>query len=318
MFATRTSRRRAITFALLIAACLLLLAVSSTPPVQELRRGVGFALTPIQEALAGITRGAGSIVSAWTEIDRLRVENDALTAENEALRAQNAQLQELKAENDQLTGLLQVRSGLSYQTVTATVVGRGITSTERVMTVDRGSDDAIEVGDIVLGPGGALVGRVYEVGPNYARVLLVSDSRMTVIGMTETTRASGEVQGQLSGTLAMSQIPSTDAITINDTVVTAGLDLSNGYHSPFPKGLLIGRVVDVHKDPNAVVQTALVAAAADLDHLEYVLVITDYQSALPSPSPSPSPGRSPGSSAGPGATGTPSLILPSPSLGPAP
>ena len=313
MFSTRASRRRAITYAVLVAACLILLAVSSTPPMQELRRGVGFALTPIQQALAGVTDGVTSLFGAWTEIDQLRVENEALKAENEALRAQNAQLPEIKSENDQLTGLLQIRSGLQYATVAAQVVGRGITSTERVVTVDQGTDQGIEAGDIVLGPGGALVGRVYEVGPNYARVLLISDTRMTVIGMTESTRATGEVQGQLGSTLAMSQIPSTDTVTVNDTVVTAGIDLTNGYHSPFPKGLLIGRVVDVHKDPNAVVQTALVQASADLDRLEYVLIVTDYQSELPSPSPSPSP-----AGGSPSPSGAPTLVLPSPSLGPAP
>ncbi len=318
MFATRTSRRRAITFAVLVAACLLLLAVSSTPPVQELRRGVGFALTPLQEALAGVTRGATSLLGALAEIDRLRTENDALRAANEALKGQNSQLQEIKNENDQLTGLLQLSSGLQFDTVAATVVGRGISSTERVMTIDCGTDHGLEVGDIVLGPGGALVGRVYEVGPNFARVVLISDSRMTVIGMTESTRATGQVQGQLGGTLAMSQIPSTDTVTVNDAVVTAGIDLANGYRSPFPKGLLIGRVVDVHKDANAVVQTALIEPTANLDALEYVLVITDYQSVLPSPSPSPSPTRGAGPSASPGATGTPPLVLPSPSLGPAP
>jgi rod shape-determining protein MreC len=317
MFATRTSRRRAITYAVLVAACLILLAVSGTPPVQELRKGVGFALTPIQQGLAGVTNGVGSLLGAWTEIDQLRVENEALKAENDALRAQNAQLQEIKTENDQLTGLLQIRSGLEYDTVPAQIVGRGITSTERVVTIDRGSDQAIEAGDIVLGPGGALVGRVYEVGPNFARVLLISDTRMTVIGMTESTRATGEVQGQLGGTLAMSQIASTATVTVNDSVVTAGIDLANGYHSPFPKGLLIGRVVDVQKDPNAVVQTALVQASADLDALEYVLVITDYQSALPGPSPSPSPARTPAGSS-PSPSGTPQIVLPSPSLGPAP
>ena len=63
--------------------------------------------------------------------------------------------------------------------------------------------------------------------------------------------------------------------------MTAGIDLGGGVRSPFPKGLLIGTVVDVARDANAVTQTAFIQPAADLDRLEYVLVITDYQGGLP-------------------------------------
>ena len=50
-----------------------------------------------------------------------------------------------------------------------------------------------------------------------------------------------------------------------------------------PKGLLIGRVVDVKLDPNEVVQTVFLEPAAPLDRLEYLLVITDYEGGLIGP-----------------------------------
>ena len=64
-------------------------------------------------------------------------------------------------------------------------------------------------------------------------------------------------------------------------MVTAGIELSGGVRSPYPKGLLIGQVIDVRRDANAVVQTAFLEPAVDLDKLEYVLVITDYEGGLP-------------------------------------
>ena len=57
--------------------------------------------------------------------------------------------------------------------------------------------------------------------------------------------------------------------------------------SPYPKGLLIGQVIDVRRDANDVVQTAFLEPAAGLDQLEYVLVITDYQGGLPDPEDQP-------------------------------
>ena len=102
-----------------------------------------------------------------------------------------------------------------------------------------------------------------------------------MIGQLGTNQATGSVIGQLGGVLVMENIDSTERVQINDQVVTAGIDLGNGVRSPFPKGLLIGTVVDDQRDANAVVQTAFIEPAVDLDKLEYVLVITNYQGGLP-------------------------------------
>jgi hypothetical protein len=40
-------------------------------------------------------------------------------------------------------------------------------------------------------------------------------------------------------------------------------------------------VVDTHRDANSVVQTAFLQPAAQLDKLEFMLVITDYNGGLP-------------------------------------
>lgn len=319
MFATRVARRRAVTFTVLVAVSLLLLALSDTAPMQDLRQGLGYAVTPVQAALSGFTRGLTSIVGAVADLDRLRVENDQLRAANQALTEANAQLQTVMTQDDQLAALLKVRSTIQHETVAATVVGRGITATERVMTIDRGTQAGLAVGDSVLGQGGALVGQIYDIGPDYSRVLLLSDTRLTVTGMTQSTRATGEVVGQLGSTLAMLDISATATVVPDDLVVTAGIDLGNGFRSPFPKGLLIGRIVDLHTDPNAVVQSAVLEPAANLDALEYVLVITDYDTTLPggSPAPAAGPGASPsGPGASSAASGNPPINLPSPSLGP--
>ena len=54
----------------------------------------------------------------------------------------------------------------------------------------------------------------------------------------------------------MSQIDSSEKVAVGDEVVTAGIELGGGVRSPYPKGLLIGQVVDVKRDANDVVQTA--------------------------------------------------------------
>jgi rod shape-determining protein MreC len=285
---SRATRRWAVTYAILIALSLVLIAVSSAAPVQELRRGVNYALVPIQGTLAGATRSVTSIFDAIGQIDQLRKENRTLTDRVAALETQIQQLEVLRTENDRLSALLGLKATLQYQTVVSNVIGRQATNLERVITLDSGTADGVSVGDPVLSEGGSLVGVVTDAGGNYASVMLISDPRSVVIGLDEQTRATGEVQGRLSALLAMGNIPTTEQIAKDETIVTAGLDLGGPNRAPFPKGLLIGRVVEVDNAASAVVQTALIQPAANLDDLEHVLVVTDFQRP-PTPSPSVTP-----------------------------
>ncbi len=79
----------------------------------------------------------------------------------------------------------------------------------------------------------------------------------------------------------MTNIDSTETIELGEEVLTAGIELGGGVRSPYPKGLLIGQVIDVRRDANSVVQTAYLAPAANLDKIEYVLVVLDYEGGLP-------------------------------------
>ena len=277
----RNARRRSIAFGVLVAACVLLMAVSSNPLVRELQSGVGFAFRPIQGALSGVASGIASIGASIAEIDRLRVDNGTLRADNERLLNENTRFQEIARENALLTDLLQLRAGFEFQTAAAHVISRESSEFRRLVTLDKGTTSGISVGDVVVAGGGALAGRVTEVGADSAVVVLLSDGSSTVIGQTVSNAATGSVVGQLGGVLVMEQIDSGEEISLGDEVVSAGIELGGGVRSPYPKGLLIGQVVDIRRDANAVVQTAYLQPAADFDKLEFVLVILDYEGGLP-------------------------------------
>jgi rod shape-determining protein MreC len=281
LLADRAARRRGIVFTVLIVLTLLMMAFSSNPAVREVQNGVGYAFRPLQGALDQVAGAVASVASAIAEIDRLRTDNASLRDENQRLAAENARLDEIKRENDLLTGLLQLQNGFEYRTAAASVIGRESSEFKRTITIDKGMNDGIAAGDVVVASGGALAGRVTDVGPESANILLLTDAESTVIGQLVPSAATGEVVGQLGGVLVMNQIDSGQRIGLGDEVVTAGIELASGIRSPYPKGLLIGQVVDVKRDANDVVQTAFLQPTADLDKLEYVLVILDYEGGLP-------------------------------------
>lgn len=277
----RVVRRRAITYVALLGAALILMAVSANPLVVDFQRGIGFAFRPIQGTINAFGRDLSSIAAAVGEIDQLRLDNEALRADNERIRMQNRQAEELRRENELLTGLLQLRNGFEYETVAASVIARESSEVQRRVVLDRGTDDGIAIGDVVIAGGGALVGRVVQAGSTSAAVQLISDSASTVIGQLLMSAATGEIRGQLPGSLLMANIDSTVTVGLGEEVVTAGIELAGGIRSPYPKGLVIGRVIDVRRDANEIVQTAFLEPAAALDRLEYVLVILDYNGGLP-------------------------------------
>jgi rod shape-determining protein MreC len=281
LLASRTARRRSIAFIALLATTLVMMAFSSNPLIREFQHGVSFAIRPLQGAVNDVAKGVSGIFQSINDIERLHSDNTALRRENDRLSAENQRLLETQRENELLTGVLQLRNGFAYKTAAAEVIARESSEFRRVVTISKGTDAEIAEGDVVIAEGGALAGRVVEVGPNYAKVVLITDQTSTVIGQVQSSGATGEVIGQLGGALIMSNIDSTEHIELGDEVVTAGIELAGGIRSPYPKGLLLGQVVDVRRDANSVVQTAYLQPPANLEKLEYVLVVLDYEGGLP-------------------------------------
>lgn len=283
VFANRVVRRRAIAYAALLVISLGLMSVSANPFVHDLQDGIAFAFKPIQVAIRSVASEVSSIATTIAEIDTLRQENASLRAENDLLDAESRSAGELRRENETLTALLQLRNGLKYDARAVTVIARESSEARRAVVVDRGSDDGLAVGQVAIGAGGSLVGRVVEVGPTTAQVVLISDPTSTVTGQLLSTSATGKVVGQLGGALVMTDVDSAATVTRGEEVFTAGIELGGGLRSPYPKGLLIGRVIDVTIQANEVVQTVFLEPAAPLGRLEFLLVITNYEGGILGP-----------------------------------
>ncbi|MEX1297176.1 MAG: rod shape-determining protein MreC [Candidatus Limnocylindrales bacterium] len=282
MLRDRFARGRLIAFLALIVLSTGLIAISDTAPVSELRNGIRFAVTPVQDTLGEGTRSLTSVVGAITEVDTLRREKDALAAEVARLSDQVAVIESLEAENRKLTRLLETKDALEgrnapVKTVAAGVASRQFTQFERMITLDRGSEADIRKDAPVLSEGGALLGRVTAVGEGWADVRLISDPDSLVTGWVKRTDATGAVVGRMSAPLAMTDVPRTEKLSEKDLVVTYGVRLRGGFRSVYPPGIPIGRVVDIIDEPEQVVKTALIVPEADLENIEYALVQTNFR-----------------------------------------
>jgi len=260
-------------FALLFVLSLLLFFLRNTDIVRGISTVGTQALVPIQRVLADTGISTNRFVQAIGEIERLRSENADLRAANDRLTLENVRLREQAVTAQQATKLEGLQKTLPYRTIAAPVIARDPSGILKSLVIGAGTDQGVKTGDVVLSDLG-VVGRVAEVGSNYAKVLLVTDSSSAVSALVQTSRANGIVRGQYGDTLVMEWILQSDAVKPGDIVVTAGLAFGTEIRSLYPKGLVIGTVTDVAKAEVAAYQRAIIAPAVDLRKLENVLVIT--------------------------------------------
>lgn len=271
------SRRRtnsvARPFVVLFLVSLLILLFRSAGAVQAMAVAGTQVLVPVQRVLAETGVATNRFFQAIGEFDKLRADNARLNAANDKLTLENARLAEAAIAAQQGAKLDATQRGLTYRTIAAPVIARDPSGVVKTIVIGAGTDQGVKIDQIVLSEQG-VVGRVSEAGSNYAKVLLVTDSSSSVSALVQSSRASGIVRGQYGDTLVMEWILQSDPVKQGDVIVTAGLGIGNELRSLYPKGLVIGTVVDVTKAEVSAYQRAVVAPAVDLRKLENVLVIT--------------------------------------------
>jgi rod shape-determining protein MreC len=256
-------------------------------------------LRPLQ---SGTTQTTGAVRSLWSQYVNLigvERENRELHERLRALEAERHRDAEIALENRRLARLLDFKSDVPSQVVTARVIGKDASGIFQSFTLDRGETDGVKPGMAVVCADG-VVGRIAQASPHASRVLLLSDHNSGVDALVERTRARGIVEGSLNRSCSMKYIKRGDEIDVNDVVVTSGLD------GIFPKGILVGKVSGVTRKDFGLFQVAEVVPAVDFSKLEEVLVLTSpprqvnevidsiaRARATPEPTPSPTPESTP-------------------------
>lgn len=265
-------------------ASLLMLLAARTEPALFVQQAAARALDPLRAAIAGVGQATSGMVGALGEIGRLRSDNDRLRSELAGAEQRIAELREAAAENAELRQLLGLTTSLGMDLLPARILARDPSNFSWEIGIDAGTDDGVHIGMPVVAAaegGGALAGSVVAVSTDSATVRLVVDSRSSVVAIDQATRALGLVRGQLGGQLVMVQVAVTDQAAVGDSILTAGLvltDASTGgaVRSPYPKGLLIGTVQAIQHDSNALTQTLFVRPAVDFSRIERLLVVRHF------------------------------------------
>jgi len=259
-------------FALLVFVSVLLLGLRNTDIVLGTSTFLTQRLVPVQRVLADVGAAGDRFASAIAQIDSLRDDNSRLQTENDRLTLENVRLREQAIAGQQAEKLLTLQRTVPFESVPAPVIARDPSGVLHSIVLGLGTDDGVKVGHVVLSDQG-LVGRISEVGTNYSKVLLVTDSSSVVSALVQGSRATGIVRGQFGDSLIMDWLLQTEPVKEGDVVITAGLGIGEELRSLYPKGLVIGTIAQVQTAEAAAYNRAIITPAVDLRRLEHVLVV---------------------------------------------
>ena len=268
------SSRIRVVLVVAVLLALVLTVVSSLTGLSLPDMAVKGILTPIRSGVSHLTDTAEQFYSYMFEYESLAAENERLKEELANIQDIARQADAIARENARLRDLLELTEAHEdYERVDAYIISRSSVDWTSTFTINRGSNAGIEAGMCAITANGELVGLVSEVGNNYAVIKSVLDSSLEISATMASTGNNGMVQGGyttgLAGLLRMDYLPSDATIRNNDQVVTTGSTV-------YPRGLILGYVVDAGFDDTGVAKYALLEPAADIASLEQVFIITQY------------------------------------------
>jgi rod shape-determining protein MreC len=215
----------------------------------------------------------GGLWSGYVGLHNARKENEQLRAEVGQLQLRNSQLETEAAEAHRLEILLNFRQAHpEAQMLAAQVIEASADTSSETLVINRGESDHVKRNMGVITPDG-IVGKIVEVFPNSAQVMVMTDKDMGVGAMFADSRTHGVVKGTGDTEPLMDYVVNDEQVTPGQAIVTSGEDRI------FPKGLLVG-VVASAKDGNPF-QKILVRPAAHLDRLEDLIVLVTQQELAP-------------------------------------
>lgn len=255
--------------------CIIIMLLSFTLNISggPLNAAAGYVFIPMQEGINKIGTWITDKADNLKNLSEVMEENEQLKSQVEEL---TIELNTIKLEQYELENLRNLydldQKYPSYEKIAANVIGKNSGNWFHIFTIDKGSNDGIEV-DMNVMAGSGLVGIVTDVGPNYAKVTSIINETSKVSGMVTTTSDNLIVCGSLQRmnedmTIEFNSLNDKDnQVSVNDPVVTSAVS------SQYQQGILIGYISSIKTDANNLTKSGTITPAVDFEHIGEVLVI---------------------------------------------
>ena len=224
-------------------------------------------MRPLQVGARAAADWVNQIQHSFSTLRSLRSENERLQNRIVQLEMEKDRLLEAEATNKRLRELLEFRSQLRTESITASIIANSASTWFQSCVLDKGSADGVRKGMAVVTPLG-VVGQVVAVSAYSAKVLLLTDRNSGVDVLVQRSRARGILSGSFENGPVMKYAKRSEDIQTGDRLITSGLD------GVFPKGLMVGTVTQVRKQSVGLFHYIGVALAVVPSRVEEVIVVS--------------------------------------------
>jgi rod shape-determining protein MreC len=155
-----------------------------------------------------------------------------------------------------------------YEFITGKVVNNSVHRFRNYFTLNKGSEDGIEEGMVVINPKG-VVGKIKSVSSNFSTAYSALHSSLLISVLIDETETlcTANWSGEDPTEISLEYVP-------RHIQVKEGMQvISSGYDAIFPQGVKLGTVKSVEIDEEATFYDIEVALSADFFSLDYVYVI---------------------------------------------
>src|SRR6201996_8795201 len=245
------------------------------PAVRLIRYWAISLMSPPEKVVHGSGTGMRGMWSNYLDLRHVREQNQELKEQVNRLQLEQAGLIEDARQGQRLQALLAFKEHYISATVPAQVIGTSGTDQSRILYIDKGAKDGLKPDMAVITPDG-IVGKLKDVYAHTSQVLVINDQTSGAGVLLETTRLRGVLRGNALGQPQIVNLLPDERVKPGERVVTSGGD------QIFPRGLPVGvvdQVVDDTSNPPYV--DILIKPAANLGHVEELLVITEASDRMP-------------------------------------
>ena len=231
-------------------------------------------LAPFESALSALTRTAERFYNYVFRYESLEAENEYLKARVASMEDEIRSIDTLQRENERLRALANLlKEHEDFDPLSAYIISWDSSNWRNTFTIGKGTQSGISEGMCAVTEQGQVVGIVTDCGSNWATVTTILDSSLQISATLSSSGYNGIVQGahktDKENQLRMDYLSTEAVIRNNDQVVSTGSTL-------YPRGLILGYVVNAGLDGTGVAKYAIIEPAADFDTLEQVFIITNY------------------------------------------
>ena len=178
--------------------------------------------------------------------------------------------EELERENRRLRKFVDFTASVPAHYVAARIIARDPSPWFKTIMIDKGTSEGLSKGNPVLVSEG-IVGQVISVSKNASRILLITDRNSAVDALIQNSRVRGIVKGDNENNCLFVYALRKDEVKQGEMIVSSGLD------QVFPKGLKIGKILNVTKVHSQLFQDITIETSVDFDKIEEVLVLKNGQ-----------------------------------------